>query len=289
MDLTIRTHPVHTRNLCFEVAMCGNGDKFALLLHGFPEHFVSWRFQLQFLASQGYTVWAPNLRGYGHTTRPYHTSDYALPKLLGDISDLIEAAGNPRTLLLGHDWGGTLAWYYAAIYPQMLTGVAIFNAPHPIIAEYSIFNPKQAGRWWYIPAMLTPVLGDIILSDGGAYACFKRRNIYTDRYSRAKYLENLRSPGAIRAMTDWYRAYMAPETKQLPHHLAAHWPIGVPVLNFAGGSDYVLDTSLLASLDRFAPDIETYVFPHLHHWSNQEAPHECNHLIGDWLARKRIG
>ncbi|MEM7003201.1 MAG: alpha/beta hydrolase [Pseudomonadota bacterium] len=288
MDLMIRTHSVRAGDLCFEVAMCGSGPKFALLLHGFPEHHVSWRYQLQYLASLGYTVWAPNMRGYGNTTRPYHTGAYALPHLLADITHLIQVAGNRKTLLVGHDWGGTLAWYYAALYPQMLTGIAVFNAPHPIVAEQSVTNPRQSGRWWYIPTMLTPGIGDLMLADGGAYACFKRHNIVVDAHTRKAYLDNLRSPGAIRAMTDWYRAYLWPETKWLPEHRAAYWPIRVPVLNFAGGSDLVLDTSMLASLDRFAPDIETYVFPYLHHWSNQEAPHECNHLISNWLARKRI-
>src|SRR5437016_14244608 len=113
MTAVIQTRFVQANGLCFEVDQCGEGDKLALCLHGFPECSFSWRYQLPLLARLGYTAWAPNLRGYGRSSRPPHVRDYALPCLLADIAGLIEAAGKHSTLLIGHDWGGLIGWHFA--------------------------------------------------------------------------------------------------------------------------------------------------------------------------------
>src|SRR5579862_3207109 len=89
----------------FHVATCGAGERFALCLHGFPDCWYSWRYQLPLLARLGYRVWAPDLRGYGESTRPPRVRDYDLDALLADAAGLIDAAGARSTLLIGHDWG----------------------------------------------------------------------------------------------------------------------------------------------------------------------------------------
>src|SRR3954469_2065681 len=95
----IRTAFVEANGLTFEVDQCGDGDPLALCLHGFPECAFSWRYQLPFLASLGYTAWAPNLRGYGRSSRPNRVRDYALPELIADVAGLIDAAGKRSTVL----------------------------------------------------------------------------------------------------------------------------------------------------------------------------------------------
>lgn len=103
----IETHTVKANNLVFEVDMCGTGKHLALCLHGFPELAFSWRYQLPLLAQLGYRVWAPNLRGYGRTSRPPLVSDYTIDHLVADVVGLIDAAKPQSVLLVGHDWGGS--------------------------------------------------------------------------------------------------------------------------------------------------------------------------------------
>ena len=91
MNPLIQTRFVQANGLTFEVDQCGDGDRLALCLHGFPECSFSWRYQLPLLANLGYTAWAPNLRGYGRSSRPARVRDYAMPHLLADVAGLIDA------------------------------------------------------------------------------------------------------------------------------------------------------------------------------------------------------
>src|SRR5947209_15738221 len=123
MSPAVRTEFHRANGLTFEVDVCGDGPRLALCLHGFPECAYSWRYQLPFLARLGYTAWAPNLRGYGHSSRPPRVADYALDCLLADVAGLIDAAGKRSTLLIGHDWGGAVAWFFALRQLRPLQGL----------------------------------------------------------------------------------------------------------------------------------------------------------------------
>src|SRR5436309_1224359 len=110
MDQRIQTRFVEANGLTFEVDQCGDGERLALCLHGFPECSYSWRHQLPMLGGAGFLAWAPNLPGYGRTSRPRRIQDYALEHLLSGVVGLIDAANKRSTLLIGHDWGGAIAW-----------------------------------------------------------------------------------------------------------------------------------------------------------------------------------
>src|SRR3982750_444706 len=133
MSETIRTAMVAANGLTFEVDQCGSGDKFALLLHGFPESKYSWRYQLPLLASLGYTAWAPNMRGYGKTSRPQGIPAYHIDNLVADAAALIDAAGagNKETLLIAHDWGAVAAGKFPIHKARPLQRLIIMNVPHP--------------------------------------------------------------------------------------------------------------------------------------------------------------
>ena len=118
-------------NLTFEVDSCGDGDALALCLHGFPEHSFSWRHQLPMLADTGFTAWAPNLRGYGNSTRPEGLQAYRLDELVEDVARLIEASGKSEVTLIAHDWGAVIAWQFALRKRLPLQRLIICNVPHP--------------------------------------------------------------------------------------------------------------------------------------------------------------
>lgn len=285
MPQPIRRINVAANGINFEVLTCGNGPKFALCLHGFPEHAIAWRWQLPFLADLGYQVWAPNLRGYGQSTRPLSTAAYALNELLADVQSLQQAAGAKHMLLLGHDWGGTLGWYTAALWPHLLEGLVVYNAPHPIRALQSQFEPRQAYRWAYIPALLMPGGPEWLLADGGPYASFKQPTIQMTNAERQLLRSQLAVPGALHAMANWYRAYLSPLSRELREHAHLCQPIQCPVLNFAGTADRVLDISLLAGLETLAPQMNVQLYPNVQHWVNQEVPAHSNAMLAAWLGQ----
>lgn len=101
---------IEANGLRFELAECGSGDRLALCLHGFPELNFSWRQQMPMLAAKGWRVWAPNMRGYGATSKPDGVRAYALDHLTQDVAALIDASGAKEVMLVAHDWGAIVAW-----------------------------------------------------------------------------------------------------------------------------------------------------------------------------------
>ena len=129
MSPEIRSERVRANGLDFHVNACGEGDRLALCLHGFPELGMSWRHQLPKLASLGYRVWAPDLRGYGKSDCPRGLSHYAIEALVDDVAGLIDAAAPRETLLVGHDWGAMIAWQFAAQALRPLDRLLLFWVP----------------------------------------------------------------------------------------------------------------------------------------------------------------
>src|SRR5437868_10501761 len=170
MESRITTCFVQANNLTFEVDQCGDGDRLALCLHGFPECSFSWRNQLPMLARLGYTAWAPNLRGYGRSSRPPRLADYALRHLLADVAGLIDAAGKRSTVLIGHDWGGAIGWNLVLQSLRPVEGFIVLNMPHPYLFLKSLSRFPQFLRSWYIMFFQLPWLPEWVLRAGGAKA-----------------------------------------------------------------------------------------------------------------------
>ena len=117
-----------------------------VLLHGFPEFWYSWRYQIPWLAGLGYTVVAPDLRGYNETDKP--RTGYRVSNLLRDIVGLIKGLGREKAIIVGHDWGGALAWAFAMRYPQMTGRLIVLNAPHPWAFQRELKTVKQLRKRW---------------------------------------------------------------------------------------------------------------------------------------------
>ena len=119
----ISTRTVAANGLTFAIDECGEGDAVALCLHGFPECRFSWRYQLPFLAARGWRAVAPDLRGYGGSSRPPAQADYRLDHLVADVAALFDALGAKRRLLVAHDWGALIAWVFAMRRVRPLEGL----------------------------------------------------------------------------------------------------------------------------------------------------------------------
>ena len=114
-------------------------------MHGFPEHSFSWRFQLPLFADLGYEAWAPNLRGYGQSSKPEAQGAYAIEELMEDVAQLIDASGAREVTLVAHDWGAVIAWYFAIRQVRPLKKLIICNVPHPQAMQQK-FNLAQVEK-----------------------------------------------------------------------------------------------------------------------------------------------
>ena len=152
----IRQRFVDTNGLRFELAEAGapKSRKFAILLHGFPELNFSWRHQMPKLAEQGWRVWAPNLRGYGASSKPAGIPAYRMDHLMADVAALIDLAKAEapadEIMLIAHDWGAVIAWNFAIRKIRPLDRLVIMNVPHPKCAQRELKHWRQRKKSWYI-------------------------------------------------------------------------------------------------------------------------------------------
>ena len=278
---------VEANGLRFAFDQAGDGADVALCLHGFPESRFSWRHQLPFLAARGWRAVAPDLRGYGESSRPTGRAAYRIERLVEDVAALFEALGARRRLLVGHDWGGVIAWA-AAIGHVPLDGLVVMNAPHParfaavLDIDTAVFGDLL--RSWYVAFFQIPGLPERLLTAGGARAvgeAFKAAGLpteVTDRYRAAAM-----RPGAARAMVDYYRA----NALGLLRPMAAG-RIAVPTLLVWGEADAALGVELAHGLEAYVEDLTVERLPGVSHWVQQEAPDAVNARLGRWLALKAL-
>lgn len=165
VDGKIETQFVDAGELRFAVDVCGDpaSEHLALLLHGLPECAFSWRHQLPLLASLGYKAWAPNQRGYGRTTRPAEVSSYRLEVLVDDVGNLIDESGCKSVTLIGHDWGGMVAWASAFAGVRPLARLVVMNMPHPRRMAEGLRTWKQMRRSLYALFFQIPWLPESLL------------------------------------------------------------------------------------------------------------------------------
>lgn len=275
----------------FEVFETGAGERLALLLHGFPEHAISWRHQAPFLASLGYRVWTVNQRGYGATTTPGDRRAYSLKNLTDDIAALIDAAGArskiTSTTLITHDWGALLAWSFAARKVRPLEKLVICNVPHPLCfgREYKQ-NPKQRKKSWYIRFFQIPWLPETLLArSGGAPVAKMLRDTCCNKANfppevLAIYAANAARPGGMRAMINWYRVAMP----ELVRDGSLTQKIETPTLIIWGEKDVAIENSCLDGTEQYVRDLTIVRLPNASHWVQQDAPDEVNAALARFLA-----
>ena len=240
-----------------------------ILLHGFPEFSYGWRHQIGPLAAAGFRVVVPDQRGYGRSDKPEGIDAYRLPILGADVLALAEACGRERFHLVGHDWGGIVAWWVAASHPDRVERLAIANAPHPdVVRAFVKRNPTQLLRSYYIALFQIPGLAEKLLA-ARKYLALRRLlqrtswpgtftdddlELYRDAWSR---------PGALTAMLNWYRALVQRRTG----------PVGMveaPTRIFWGRRDPALASGLADASLAMCQDGRITWFDEATHWVIQE-------------------
>jgi pimeloyl-ACP methyl ester carboxylesterase len=264
------------------VAGPSSGDT-VLLLHGFPESGDAWRAQMPALAKAGYRVIAPHQRGYAGSSKPAGLLPYRLEVLAQDVLDLADAAGAQRFSLVGHDWGGPIAWRIATLHPDRVQRLAVLNGPHPAtVPLHTMRHPTQLARSWYIGAFQVPFLPEALLRANGfallrrAIAGSARPGAIPDDLLDA-YAAQWSQPGALTAMLAWYRALA----------LSAPVPmlqIQLPVTVVWGEQDRFLDRGLADAALALCRNGRLVALPEATHWLHHEEPQRVTRELLQALA-----
>jgi len=283
-----------------------------ILLHGFPEYWGSWRHQIAALAPR-FRVVAPDLRGYNESDKPLGLRNYTIDALVGDVEGLVHAFGEREAVIVGHDWGGALAWSVAIERPAITKRLVVMNCPHPaVFSEHLRANPKQLLKSWYMFFFQIPGLPEWLMGLGHARAIGRaiQNSVVQHGAFTEEDLANLRDvaakPGALRSALNYYRAiFRSPEgLAQMPAFARAFlgrrmppasrplrlkpedWPrIQCPTLLIWGEQDVALTKELTYGLEPLidAPLTIRYL-PDSGHWVQNEKPDEVNRYLLEFLS-----
>ncbi len=264
----------------------GEGD-LVLLLHGFPEFWYSWRYQIPALARH-FKVVVPDLRGYNDSEKP--ESGYDLDTLSADIRSLIDRLGYSRAHVVGHDLGGAIAWRLAQQFPDSLDRLALLSAPHPQrFAKDLLSSLDQLRRSWYVLAFQVPTLPEwLIQSNLKAFVqnMFQEQAVRKGAFTQEQvqqYQTALQKPGAIAAAMNYYRQFFL-SGNWIKDWMRSPDPISVPTLVLWGDEDSILSPKLMDGIDQWitAP-FKFKLIPHCGHWIQQEAPQTVNRELIEFL------
>ncbi|APR52515.1 alpha/beta hydrolase [Sphingomonas koreensis] len=276
-----------------DVATAGDPAAPAIvLLHGFPESHRTWRHQIPELAKTHFVI-APDQRGFARSSKPEGAENYTPDKTVGDLIALADHFGKDRFVLVGHDWGGAIAWMAALQHPNRVERLIIVNAPHPFVFQKSLFDDmEQRAASQYIRLFRNPGLEAQLEAMGlGTFfdTTFAR---HADPAllapERDAYLDEWSQPGAMTAMLNWYRAsaIVVPgmdETPERPAFLDGPFPsLQMPVLVIWGMGDTALLPVQLEGLGQLVPDLKI-VKVDAGHFVPWENPAAVNATIRDWL------
>jgi len=256
-----------------------------LLLHGFPEFWYSWRFQMLALAEAGFRVIVPDQRGYNRSSK---TGAYSVERLTLDIRRLQECLGIEQSDIVGHDWGSVVAWGFAAYFPQHTRKLVTMNGPHPSAYQDAMKRGfAQLRKSWYIYFFQLPWLPELALRANN-YAALRKIFAelppqYMSQTDIERYVDAASQPGALTAMISWYRALpgqMLRTGGSLPDPV-----IKVPTCVIWGERDFALDKSCNDTLSKYVPDLELNYLANSTHWVQMDDPESVNRLLLDFLGR----
>lgn len=260
--------------LVFDVDDAGPSDgEVLVLLHGYPENRTSWHAVTPTLVDAGFRVLAPDQRGYSPGARPRGRRAYRLEELADDVVSLVEAAGAGRVHVVGHDWGGAVAWALAERHPDRLHSMTSLTTPHPRAMRRAMVTGGQALRSWYMFALQIPALPEL------AY-----RPRMTSRLRKAlvgsglpadaadRYIEPLQQPGAATAAISWYRA--------MPLSAPLRGGVSVPTLYVYASGDRFLGRKAADLTERYVDAPYRYeVLEGVSHWVPECAPATVASLV----------
>ncbi len=306
---------IDTNGIQLAVHEAGVGPP-VILLHGFPELAFSWRHQLPALADAGYRAIAPDLRGYGGSSKPSAVEDYRQECMMDDIAGLLAELGESQAIFIAHDWGALLAWQMALLRPELMRGLVCLNIPFvprtqrdPIL----VMRERLSKHFYIVNFQDSDEADQVFARDPRRFIDrMMRRNGIT----RAKYealpaerkvisllatmardeaqgepllsdeelnvYANAFAAGGFTGPINWYRnwSYNWQSTEGVEQI------IKLPTLFIGAVDDVVVPLRQMEAMKPHIPDLELHMFENCGHWTQQERPEQTNRLILDWLQRR---
>ncbi|HEY3997502.1 MAG TPA: alpha/beta hydrolase [Candidatus Xenobia bacterium] len=282
--MTITHNQVDIGDMKLHLASAGQGPPI-LFLHGFPEFWKASQRQLEGLSDR-FKVMAVDLPGYNESDKPAGLEPYRLPNLADVIRRLVGALGAQPVTLVGHDWGGAVAWTVAALFPTLLERLVIINMPHPILFRRQLMvNPAQQQASAYMSALVQPNAEAMLSADNfkllGAniFPALKPDEIEAYRASWAV-------PGALTGALAYYRAVGG--SRDAAFEAQMMQPIRVPTLVIWGERDRALLPANLEGLPDLVPGVEIHRLAEATHWVMHEQPDVVNRLIKEFMTKERV-
>jgi len=265
--------------LTFDTLTAGEpGAPLVLLLHGFAESMHCWRAQVAALADMGYRAIAPSQRGYSPGARPdtHDTANYHIDRLMDDAMAIVAASGygEARFHLVGHDWGGSIAWALADRFPQRLASLTVLSRPHPNAFNRALqmTDGDQAKRSRHHTAFLEPDAADVVLADDARWLRERLAANGVPAAAIAKHLAVLGNKDAMEAALAWYRARGAIR--------GPLGPIRVPTLYIWGDADDTVGrTAAEGTVDFVAAPYRFEVLPGVGHFAADQVPDRVSELL----------
>lgn len=258
--------------LDMHVVLAGAGENL-LLLHGFPDSSRLWRKLIPGLVAAGFRVIAPDQRGFGRTTAPVKTKDYAIAQIAADAIALLDALGVERAALMAHDWGAIVGWRLAADHPDRFRCFVALSVGHPNALATAGF--QQLLKSWYVAFFQLRGIAEAVIRNGDFRVL---RRITDNETEITVWRRDLSRPGRLTAGMNWYRANFAALTK-------ADFPRArVPVLGIIGSADIALTRTQMANSARFADaPFHWHLLKGAGHWLPLHAPADVERLAIDFL------
>jgi epoxide hydrolase 4 len=283
-DVKLVERTINTNGVRLHTVESGDGDP-VMLLHGFPEFWYSWRHQIPALAGAGFRAVAPDLRGYNRSDVPKGVASYRVNTLVADIVGLIKQLSCRPVHLVGHDWGGLLAWRVAALHPELIRKLVVLNAAHPLAYRRELArNPMQWLRSYYVLVFQLPWLPEYLIS-GRDFAAldraWQRQPVHPAAFSGEdikKYKQAMRISG-LTGPINYYRAafrysadlFSEPQT------------VTAPTMIIWGVKDPFMSSSVQNDLGRWIPNLVVKKFPDASHWVQNDLPEAVNEQLIDFL------
>jgi pimeloyl-ACP methyl ester carboxylesterase len=255
-----------------------------ILLHGFPEFWWAWRYQITSMAEQGYHVVVPDMRGYNKSDAPKQVSAYRLDILVADVTALADHYGAERFHLVGHDWGGVVAWGVSASYPNRLNRLVIMDAPHPDLwLEQAIKHPTQALRSTYVALFQVPWLPEAALSalNFAGLRVMVEASARKDTFKSEdmeRYAEAWAHPGSLTAMLNYYRCLREQKKSEQPARIKC------PTLILWGEKDSFLEHHVAEAGLRQCDNGRLSIIQGATHWLHLEEPAQVSAKIIEFLS-----
>lgn len=263
-----------------------NGDPrkpLLLLVHGFPEFWFSWRHQLDSELTKDYRIVAIDMRGYGDSDKPKGVENYRIEKLVEDIRQAIHTLGYDKCFLVGHDWGGGVAWSFAMAHPGMVSKLAVLNCPHPVaFRAYMRSHWTQFLKSWYMFFFQLPCLPEWQCSRQDLVSLDVALKGVVNEEELSAFKFTFGSAQAFNGPINFYRAAFrypgrAPGGQKLQ-------PLAMPTMLVFGAEDKYITVEAARLSAKYCTNLDFQLVPKASHWVQQDAPDQVNRLLARFFA-----